>query len=361
MNIKHILSLSLIFIALTICCTSCSEKKKKSYDEVTESGLTKRTENLKTNIKAFAYKGTLIGQMYGTLSGIGWNRWECDSDRCDLQSVCRYHPAANGYELAGIESGKQQNIEGIPFKAIREDALRNFRKGGLLIMNWTAPNYTGNEDVLKEYAKQIAKYLNTLQDGYGIKAPVVLNLFPLDGKAWYSKLGKDEYIDLYKKMQDFLKDEGISNVLYSYSETYQNGKNLMDYYPGHNIDVINVTYIQHKSEINLPNYAKVIKDIIAKGLPYAQEHYAAFGMTTGVESIPDSSVFSEILLPELQQHPIAYLMFGRNQGEPVGNHYYVPYPGIENQKIHGFMKLVNDSASIFLERLNGLYLESKGK
>ena len=81
----------------------CGEKKKKAYDEIAMSGLTTRTENLKTNIKAFANKGTLIGQMYGTLSGMGWNRWECDSDRCDMKALCGYRPAANGYELAGID------------------------------------------------------------------------------------------------------------------------------------------------------------------------------------------------------------------------------------------------------------------
>ena len=66
----------LIFAAL-VAFASCGEKKKKSYDEIAMSGLTTRTENLKTNLKAFANKGTLIGQMYGTLSGMGWNRWEC--------------------------------------------------------------------------------------------------------------------------------------------------------------------------------------------------------------------------------------------------------------------------------------------
>lgn len=361
MKINHFLALFFIFaIALATCCTSCGDKKKKSYDEVTMSRLTQKTENLQTNIKTFANKGTLIGQMYGTLSGIGWNRWQCDSDRCDMQSICGFHPAANGYELAGIESGKQQNIDGVPFKAIREDVLKNFRKGGLLIMNWTMPNYNGKDDLLEEYAKQIAKYLDTLQDGYGIKAPIVLNLLPLDGKAWYCNLSKDEYIDLYKKMQELLKDEDVTNVIYGYSETYLNGKNLiglMERYPDHDIDVINVTYIQKKNAIYLPVYAKSIKDIMAKGLPFAQEHNAAFGLTTGVESIQDSSVFSDILLPELQQHHISYLMLGRNQGEPIDGHYYVPYPGVENQKTHGFMKLVNDPISIFLEKLNGLYLE----
>ena len=346
----------LIFAAL-MAFASCGEKKKKSYDKIAMSGLTTRTENLKTNIKSYAGKGTLIGQMYGTLSGIGWNRWECDSDRCDMKALCGYRPAANGYELSGIESGKLQNADGVPFKTIREDVLTHFRKGGLLIMNWTMPNYNGNEDLLEEYAKQVAKYLDTLQDGYGIKAPVILHLLPLDGKAWYCQLGKEDYIDLYKKLQSLLEDDEVTNVVYGYSETYQPGRQLMDRYPDHHIDVINVTYYQYKSAIDLPLFKKNIQTIIAQTLPFAQEHNNAFGLTTGIESIGDSSVFSDILLPELKQHHIAYLMMGRNQGEPILEHYFTPYPGVGNAKVHGFMKLVNDDITVFLEKLNGLYLE----
>lgn len=356
-SINKFILFCLIVIAVGTCTTSCGDKKKKSYDEIAMSGLTTRTENLQTNIKAYANKGTLIGQMYGTLTGIGWNRWQCDSDRCDMQAICGFRPAVNGYELAGIENGKSSNIDGVPFKSIKEDVLKNFRKGGLLIMNWTAPNYNGNEDMLEEYAKKIANFLGSLQDDYGIKAPVVLNLFPIDGKSWYCQLSNDDYIDLYKKMQDLLDDEDVSNVIYGYSETYQSGKNLMERYPDHDIDVINVTYTQPRSSTNLPLYETSVKDIISQALPFAQDHNNAFGLTTGVESIGDSSVFSNILLPELKQHHIAYLMFGKNQGEPIDGHYFVPYPGVENQKIHGFMKLVNDEVSIFLEKLNGLYLK----
>lgn len=207
------------------------------------------------------------------------------------------------------------------------------------------------------YTQQVAKYLDTLQDGYGIKAPVVLNLLPVDGKAWYCQLSAEDYSKLYQKIQDLLSDEEVTNVVYGYSETYQPGKKLMERYPDHNIDVINITYLQSKDVINLPLYQKSIKDIVAQALPFAQEHNNAFGMTTGIESIGDSSLFSDVLLPELKQHHIAYLMFGRNAGEPINEHYYTPYPGVSNSKTHGFMELVNDEVSVFLEKLNGLYLE----
>ncbi len=356
MKIKHFLTLSLVAIATITCLVSCGEKKKKSYDETAMSGLTTRTENLKTNIKTFANKGTLIGQMYGTLSGIGWNGWETDSTQSDIKAVCDFLPAVNGYELAGIEAGKSQNIDGIPVKAIQADVLKTFRKGGLIVMNWTMPSYQDNKEILKDYARQMAKFLDSLQDGYGIKAPIVLNLLPVDGKAWYCKLPLDAYKDLYKEIQSLLDDEDVNNVVYGYSETYLPGKSLMERYPDHHIDVINVTYLQPRTSVSLPLYAQSIKSIISKALPFAQEHNNAFGLTTGVESIGDSSIFSTMLLPELKQHRIAYLMFGRNQGEPANEHYYTPYPGVSNAKTHGFMELVNDEVSVFLEKLNGLYL-----
>lgn len=338
---------------------SCGEKKKKSYDQAAMSGITTRTENLRENIKAYAHKGTLIGQMYGSLSGIGWNRWQCDSDRCDMKDICGHRPAATGYELQGIESGKELNADGVPFKSIRKDALKMFGWGGLLVMNWTAPDYQGKDELLEEYAHQLAKFLDSLQDGYGIKAPVVLNLLPLDGNAWYCKLSKDEYVDLYKKMQELLGDEKVSNVIYGYSETYSphGSGSFLVRYPDHDIDVIQLTYQQPHTATDQPLYHSTLKSLLAKALPFAQEHNAALGLATGIESIGDSSIYSETLLPALKQHPIAYLLFGRNQGEPSDGHYYVPYPGTENQKTHGFMTLANDKISVFLEQLNGLYLE----
>ena len=154
-----------------------------------------------------------------------------------------------------------------------------------------------------------------------------------------------------------MDDEDVTNVVYSYSETYQPGKNLMERYPDNKIDVINVTYLQSKNAIDLPLYQKSIKEIVKQALPFAQDHNNAFGLTTGVESIGDSCIFSETLLTELKQHHIAYLMFGRNQGEPIEKHYYTPYPGVSNKKTHGFMEMINDEVCVFLEKLNGLYLE----
>ncbi len=85
---------------------------------------------------------------------------------------------------------------------------------------------------------------------------VVLNLLPIDGKAWYCQLSKDDYINLYQKIQDLLEDDDVTNVVYGYSETYQPGKKLMERYPDHKIDVINSTYLQTRNAIHLPTLSE---------------------------------------------------------------------------------------------------------
>ena len=52
-------------------------------------------------------------------------------------------------------------------------------------------------------------------------------------------------------------------------------------------------------------------------------------------------------------------MFGANHGDYKSGHFYTPYPGEGNDKIRGFMKLYNNEHTIFLSKLNGLYIESK--
>lgn len=341
-------------LAAILMITSCGKKQAKSYDEIALSGLTTRTENLKANLKKYADQGTIIGQHNATLEGVGW---QCDSDRSDILSICGDRPAVIGYELAGIESGRTQNAEGLPFSTIRDDILQNFRRGALIVAKWTAPDHHGDDDLLESEVKRLAAYLASLHDGYGIKAPVVLFLYPLDGQSWYSKLSPDDYIDLYKQTQDLLDDEDVSNVVYGYSEAYTGNADYLSRYPDNDIDVINVSCLQSKKASGMESFASNLQSGIAKALPFAQDKNCALGLTAGMESVPDSSMYSAVLLPQLQQHRIAYLMFGRNHGDFVDGHFYVPYPGDGNDKIRDFMTLYNDERTVFMSRLNGLYLK----
>ena len=340
-------------LMITLAISSCGNKKN-SYDELASSGRTTRTENLKSNLIKFNSKGVMIGQMYGTLEGIGWKN---EKSKSDFFNICHDNPAVNGYELSGIESNKKTNIDGLQFSWIAKNAISAFKQGSMIVMNWTAPNYNGNKSILKAYVKSLSNFINNLQDGYGIKVPIVLYLYPVDGKSWYCNLSIDKYKKLYEDTKDMLNDNKVTNVILGYSETYKNN-DFLERYP-EDAEIINITYLQTKDNINITEYKNTLTSFLPKAISFAQEHNNTLGLTTGIESIPDSSYFSNILMPIVESHRLAYVMFGANHGDYKSGHFYTPYPGEGNDKIRGFMKLYNNEHTIFLSKLNGLYLESK--
>lgn len=348
MRIKTIF---LTLAVVTLLC-GCGSKGKKSYDEVGLDGLTERTENLRDNLRTFVNKGVIVGQMYGTIEGIGWKN---DSARSDIYEITHDYPAVVGYRLDGIERGADANIDGLRFDDIRKNVIDYFHHNGLILMSWSAPEQTDDDKEIELWAQELARFFNSLQNGYGIKAPVVLFINPLKKGAWYDSLSKDDYTDLFDDIVDALKDKKVSNVLFGYSEEW-NGEGLRGYYPD-DISVINLSLLQNKDNLDISKYDASL----AKALPLleaaAQDKGAAPGLTTGMESLPDSTFFTHHLLPQLQKNRLSYVMFGANQGDFKDGHYNVPFPGIDNSRIHDFNAMYNDKYTIFLSKLNGLYLK----
>ncbi|HEY9543038.1 hypothetical protein [Prevotella sp.] len=339
-------------LALLLALSSCG-KKNKSYDETGLSGLTTRTENLKENITQLPEKGVLIGQFYGTLEGV---EWQNDSARSDIHSICNDWPAVNGYELAGVESGKKSNVDGFSFAQIRKNALTYFKQGGLIVMNWTMPDYQNNDKQLASYVQKLAEFINNLQNEYGIKAPVVLNLLPYDHKAWYCQLSAEDYQSLYSDIQNQLNDHDVNNVVYGYAENYTSGSDFLSHCPD-DISCLQLNYCQPKAQANTQLYRQTLEDMLVKGIPFAQEHQLSLGLMTGMEGITDAAYFEQVLIPCIESHRLLYLMMGRNHGNRSGNNFYTPFPGHDNTAISGFMTLFNNEKSIFLSQLNGLYLK----
>ena len=335
-----------LFFAAALLLCNCGGKNKKSYDEMGSNGLTTRTENLQTNIRTFAGKGTIIGQEYGTLEGVGYFN---DSTRHgDINSITGDYPGCNAYELAGIGEGKKVNVDGISFDIIRKDILDNFKHGCLTILTWSSSyDHEDNETSEKEI-KRLADFLSSLQDGYGIKAPVILIPYPLEGKNWYANLNPDAYKKLIEDVIDELKDDDVTNVIFGCSlGKVMAADDFANYVPD-GIDVLDYATTD----------AKTLTQMLPVLASVAQDRNVASGLTVNVKGVKDSTYFSKTILPVIQKYRLSYVCFGANRGLDIKKaQYCVPFPGCSNALIHDFMTLYNDKSSIFRSKLNGLYLK----
>lgn len=346
-------NITLLGLLLSVAlCVSCGGKRK-SYDEMGSHGLTTRTENLQANLHTFVNQGVIVGQQYGTLEGIGW-RYD-STGRSDMKSICDDSPACSGYELCGIERGLKLNCDSIAFTSIRKDALQLFKHGGLVLMNWTAPDFQGDTEKLNAWTSRLADYLGSLQDGYGIKVPVVLLLYPLDGRSWYTRLSAADYRSLYEQTADRLKDLGVTNVVLGCSLSNLTSKEQAEDWIPEGIDVLNLSLLVAGKSAT--TYEAALKQQLGVLVGLAQEHNLVPGVTTGVEGLPDAQLFSRVLLPATQQYRLSYLLFGANRGEFREGRFCVPYPGCSNDLIEDFVQFYNAESTLFLNDLNGLYLK----
>lgn len=73
---------------------------------------------------------------------------------------------------------------------------------------------------------------------------------------------------------------------------------------------------------------------------------------TGLESIPISDWWTEVLLPLTNRYPISYVLVWRNARERP-NHYYAPYPGQKSET--NFVKFYDNPRTLFSKDISSLY------
>lgn len=346
-------------ILLAVILASCT-KGKKTYDEIGESGLTTRTENLKQNLLAYEEQGAMLGQMYATAEGIGW---QADSCHSDLNEVTGDRPTVIGYELAGIESGRKQNIDGIDTMLIRRTAIEFMHTQGLTVMLWTAPNPGDNalekgsaaNERLKAWTLKIARFLGSLHDDYGIKLPTLVYLYPSGTGKWYDRLSAKDYRKLYAQTVSWLRDEGeTTNAVFGFSNAAVTGtaEDFMERCPEDDVCCVQLMWISSDAD----SYAHNLQNMARQLSAYCSSAMKPFGIYTGLKGLGDDEEFwTKSLLPVVEQCRLSYLMLGRNHGDFTQADFCGPYPG--NKTTGNFMRLYNSNRIIMARKLNGLWLK----
>nr|AGH14018.1 beta mannanase [Prevotella sp. Sc00028] len=319
--------------------TACG-RNGKADDPIGESGKTVRTENMLANLKAQADSGVyMFGHHDDVVYGIGWES-DYDNDstigtESDVKSVCNDFPAVLSFDLGHIELGEDKNLDGVPFKRIRQEIINHFDHGGMITLSWHLDNPLSGgtswvADSLKDIEKntvasvleggkqhelfltwldKVADFLNSLETPYGVKVPVLFRPWHEHTGSWFW-WGQDfctpeQYKSLWTLTVDRLKDKGVVNALYAYSpgtEPDGDATKYLERYPGDDIiDIVGLDCYCFAPDADTVKIAKFADDLdknLAMVSKVAKAHNKVMALTeTGYEGIKTSDWWTNTLAP----------------------------------------------------------------
>ena len=339
--------------------------------------MTRETKILKTNLIKTAQKGIMFGHQDDTNYG---NTWKYENNRSDIKDVCGDYPAVMGFDLGHIELNDNKNLDGVPFDRIRIEAVKQFKRGGLVTLSWHPGNIvTGksawdvsdstvvasilaggkNHTKFIEWLSRIATFINSIKTEKGTKVPVVFRPWHENTGSWFwwgEKLCTiDEYRALWQLTITTLQSKGVNNVLYAYSPGGGiNEAKYMERYPGDRlVDILGTDIYQYGSN---DSYAKDVKNAFDFITTIGKKHHKIIAFTeTGYESIPEAEWWTKVLLPAIKTYPISYVMVWRNAWDKKG-HYFAPFKG--EKSATDFIKFYQDKKTLFSKEIE-LYKRNK--
>lgn len=82
-------------------------------------------------------KGVMYGHQDDCFYGL---TWEWDEGRSETFDLVGDYPGVMGFDLGGIEMGDLKNLDSVPFTRIRQEAIRQYERGGIITFSWHPRN-----------------------------------------------------------------------------------------------------------------------------------------------------------------------------------------------------------------------------
>ena len=101
--------------------------------EPSDKQATKETVCLYQNLKKSTLKGFLFGHQDDLAYGI---HWKYQKDSSDVKSITGDYPALFGWDLSGLESNRDKDIDGNPFSLVKSCVEWAYAYGGVITFSW---------------------------------------------------------------------------------------------------------------------------------------------------------------------------------------------------------------------------------
>lgn len=150
---------------------------------------------------------------------------------------------------------------------------------------------------------------------------------------------------------DRLQEKGATHLLYAYSPGTEPNEiaEYLERYPGDDIiDLVGFDTYQFDRQEYVDGMEKALGILTEVG---KMKDKPIAITETGYEAIPDSTWWTETLLPVIRKYPISYVLVWRNAREKKA-HYYAPYPG--QSSADDFVKFYQDTCTLFVRDLKDI-------
>ena len=328
-----------------------------AQDKPADPQATKETVNLYSNLKKLAGSGIMFGHQDDLAYGVGW---KYVPGKSDIKEVTGDYPAVYGWDLGGIELDNANNLDGVPFKKMRQYIQEGYERGGVITISWHARSPLGKEKgawdttrgtvtsilpggdqhtLYKEWLDKVAAFLLSLKGKKGELIPVLFRPYHELTGNWFwwcrNACSDFEFKTLWRFTMYYLQQEKkVHNLLYVYNTSgdFKTKEEFLQRYPDDDmVDMVSFDAYQYEDPQTNDWFVKNTHALFGILDEVAREKNKLAAFTeTGYEAIPYANWWTETLLKAIGDYKLSYVLVWRNHGYASWSqkmHYYAPYKG----------------------------------
>lgn len=364
----------ILWVSLLLWVVSCyGQLPEKKHHSLSDKNATPETVNLYQNLILLQEKGFLFGHQDDLAYGV---KWRYEDGRSDIKDVTGDYPALYGWDLGGIEHQKSNNIDGVPFKKMKNWIKEIYDRGGVSTISWhmdnpltmknswdTTPGSLRSilpngekHQLYLSWLDQAAQFLGNLKGSDGKKIPILYRPFhELTGNwFWWCKNNAtpEEFKEIWRFTIHYLREtKKLNNLIIVYNTAdFKSKEEFLEYYPGDDVvDVLSFDKYQYTNPINDSSFITEVQNQLKIMNEVAVEHQKPMAIAeTGYEQIPYENWWTKTLTEAIGNYKISFVLLWRNHGwqeQEKKMHYYAPYKGQLSEK--DFIEFYNSPKTFF--------------
>ena len=364
----------ILWVSLLLWVVSCyAQSPEKKHQSLSDKNATPETENLYQNLILLQEKGFLFGHQDDLAYGV---KWRYEEGRSDIKDVTGDYPALYGWDLGGIEHQKSNNIDGVPFKKMKNWIKEIYDRGGVSTISWHMDNpltmknsWDSTSGSLRSilpngekhqlylsWLDEAAQFLGNLKGSDGKKIPILYRPFhELTGNwFWWCKNNAtpEEFKEIWRFTIHYLREtKKLNNLIIVYNTAdFKSKEEFLEYYPGDDVvDVLSFDKYQYTNPVNDSSFITEVQNQLKIMNEVAVEHQKPMAIAeTGYEQIPYENWWTKTLTEAIGNYKISFVLLWRNHGwqeQEKKMHYYAPYKGQLSEK--DFIEFYNSPKTFF--------------